>query len=557
MAEKRSIIPHNDLLQLAKRDETELLALMLNDKDLLEQVISRSCIMPEYFLTEELSNLFQATLKYYDKYAALLTRDALRKIVEEMNSISDAVAAQWMVLYDSVSNLRVDPENFLKLIDNLESRYVQQKYFELMVSGDNLSHQMINTTCNQKELMSKIQDRINSIRVGEDGDRYRLCTLKDSLSRVMNSVEKRRDNQEAERGIMSGFSDIDNTIFGFPRGKYVIVVGFPNGGKTTLMLNMALNMALRGNKIVFVTIEMTEDEITERLLTAFANIPSRNLRCGGKGEDGIHDGIYNKLIAAAEHLEKIIGENLVFVSVAEQTKLEQILALVNRKRKYMDIDAMFVDYLDVIKPSVHYPNRPDLELADVSIRLQAYGKKNNILTVTANSLTNTKMKEIRKKNQSAKSETPDIDDVDGIFIEDVGGTQKLGRDCDYMLGCMFNKLRDRLCIWWTKARLYAPAGTRFVLACDQETGRLTDCRFGDMDVDDIHNMLNQADFSTGDDLFAALSDDVSEESFQDLIDKAFDALFGESQIVEPSGVDTQEENEKPIRAIDQDASELF
>jgi replicative DNA helicase len=530
---ERKILNNEQILELSRRDESEFLSLILRDKDLFEKTVTFSPINTDFFLHKEHAQIFHVSAKYYGKYAALINRDTFQKMLEESGQ-SELEIGRWRKAFDAIASRKINNENFEKLKDNLEARYLQQAFFEKIVDSG-LVQGITHATSGQKDLVFKFQEEVNALSIEENSNAYRSTTFSETLGDVFDVINKRRENPEAEKGILTGYSAIDDKLFGFQHGKYVVIAGFPNGGKTTMMLNLALNMALKGSNVLYVTIEMTDEEVCERLLSIKSGVPSRLLRRGGKDKEGINEEVYQRLMAHKMELDSVIGETFTFVTVPQKTPLDKIIALIDRKRKFMKLDAIFVDYLDIVGSVAKYNNRPDLELADVSVRLQAYGKMNNILMVTANSIKSDKIGQFRKKGVIEDEEL----EKNAINVEDLGGTQKISRDCDYMLSVVFNQFKDRLYIWWSKARFLIAAGETFTLNADPACGRLSDSDYDEVDKDGVRDFLQNDEEDSYNDLFDGSSKDNKVE------------LKEPSNPVEPPNPEKPEE--KPVPTITSEA----
>ena len=275
------------------------------------------------------------------------------------------------------------------------------------------------------------------------------------------------ENPEKFWGLMSGFKCLDSVYFGFLRGKYIVFLASEGGGKTTFMLNLARNMAILGYNVAYITIESDAKQTTTRLLTIHAAVNYNRISSGGKSnETGLSDWIMEELEKASKDLEEGPGCRFHWIQVLQGTSRKEILDMVNRKRSYVPIDAIFIDYLDVVGKESNTPNRPDLDLANVSEGFQAWGRENNILVATAQQMKSDKVREIfNKSDESAEMK---------IGVGDISGSKKISGSADYMFGLVIDQeTKDRLYVWSTKAR-QGRSGEHYTLSFDPNSGRLED-----------------------------------------------------------------------------------
>jgi len=456
----RQPIPNNKLRDIARLDEERLIALLLKDKDTLSDVMDNTNLSYKHFLWEEHAGMFNYIAKYYGKYEAILTRDTFRTVT--MEKLGTDEAARLTNAFNTFYSKRANTEDYKRIRDGIFARYAQQEFFTATRGGEWLA-EIIGGTTDQRDSIKKFAEKIDSIasniNESEEDKFSSVDMVSDILPKLIDDLQSRREIAIEDRGIICGIDAYDSVFQGFRHGKYGVFLGLPNGGKTTMMLNFAFNMAKLNYKVAYVTIESTGIEVTERLLSNHTRIESKRLRRGGKGDDGLNDEVMNKILFGADELQKIMGSNLCLITVNQKTPVNEILAKVNRKLKYMDFDVVYFDYLDVIGHMVRNQGRPDLDILDTSQRIQSWGKQRNIAVWSAQSLKNDKISEIRKKDFLENAEKSSIT----VGVESIGGSQGIARDADYAIAVIPHPGGGRLISYITKARTDAPANLKFVL----------------------------------------------------------------------------------------------
>ena len=108
---------------------------------------------------------------------------------------------------------------------------------------------------------------------------------------------------------------------------------------------------------------------------------------------------YSRLNDAASDLLENIKPNFDVIQAAQGTKLSKILGEIEKIKNRKKIDVIIVDYLGVIGNETNHPGRPDLDDAYTSSRLQAYGRINNFVTISAVQLKTSSSKEIRNRSK--------------------------------------------------------------------------------------------------------------------------------------------------------------
>jgi replicative DNA helicase len=446
--QKFNLIKNEEVLADAQKEEREFLSLVLTNRDLLEDVISHTNITHDFFFYLENARIFAIASYYHIEHNQSLTESAIEQITKGHKNPEAERAAIKRVMKTDIC----EKGDFDRLKNNMIDRYNQQCFYELVFEtqgGDaGLAHKILNATRDQTNLISEFQDKMLSFEKKiKDADQFtKISSFMESLGRVVEDIGDRRTNPEKHYGWMTGYKSIDSVIYGMRPGKYGLVIGYPGGGKTTFMINLALGFAKSGAKVCYVTVESDDDEVSERMLCNIADVSSKMLKEGGSRID---DDMYRKILKARDHIKSNFGENLTFITVPQGTEVKTVLSLVERKRRTSGLDILIVDYLDVLAPNIPVPNHRDQEIGQMSVCLQSYGKKQGLGVISAQSFNNETIKMIRK--QLMKEKDQEDGDVSTILGPDsVGGSQKLSRDCDYMWGLIMS--RDQLFVYWMKSR---------------------------------------------------------------------------------------------------------
>ncbi len=478
---KQNLIKNEEVVNIAIREEKEFLSLLLNHHELREDCLKNTPIDYNYFLFVENSRVFAMATYYHLEYNSSITEGAINEILK-----GSANPLEERNFLHRIIKLSVKTEEYERLKNNLIDRYNQQRFYELIFQssdgGVGIAHEILNATSNQTELISKFQDEMTSFEKRGVKDEFtKISSLSDTLKDVMEDIADRRVNPDKHYGFLTGFKGIDDIIYGLKPKKYCIVVGYPNGGKTTFMINLALGLALNKARVCYVTVESSGAEIAERMICNLASVPSDVLRKGG---EHITSKVFSQVIQAKEKILNSFGDDFVVITVPQKTPVDQLISLIERKRRSKGFDVVFVDYLDVIDSIDKFPGRPDMELGQVSVRLQAYGKKNDLTMITAQSFNNETIKLIKKMVLKSKDGADSIkDDIShAIGVDSVGGSQKLSRDCDFMWGLVMGNQQQRLGVYWMKSRDSKKAEPFFL------TAKLDCCKLIEEDQYKIHDI---------------------------------------------------------------------
>lgn len=464
-------IPNDELKDMARKQEPAFLSLLLKDKDDLMDATSFG-IREEHFWDPTCRFFYSIILKNYKQYNALLTRSTMHNIMDmgESQGLTEERKAAYKSYWDTIYNMESNGEDYEFLKKCINDRYLQWQAYKILNSR---IEEIVNTTVNQGTMVQKIQGEMNQID-NIDPDAYTMSISMDkALDESLAFINHRREHPKDIEGILCGINAIDNIFWGFDRPSYTVITGFINGGKSTLMFNMAFNMAKLGYSVVYVTMESAAIPLNTRILSLHAMVDFNRIKRGGKDQWGLSNQVYEIIENAYKDLKENIKPNFEYIQLLPQTKVSKVIAEIDKVRARKKVDVVFVDYLQVIGFETHHSSRPDLDLAFTSQRLQSYTKKNKLCMVTALQLKNKSAKEIRK-NTEKKSEADDIHSL-SISTEDLSGSQMITADADNVIGAVKNRADkpDKLIISITKGR-NAESGRVFPLDFDGPVGRVSD-----------------------------------------------------------------------------------
>lgn len=183
------------------------------------------------------------------------------------------------------------------------------------------------------------------------------------------------------RGAATGFVDLDNLIAGLQKSDLIILGARPSLGKSTLALDIARNVAKTSELPVgLFTLEMSKDQVIDRLISSEAGISLWKLRTGRLSSDG-DDNDFEKIQAALDNLAK----SNVFIDDASSPTVLQIRAMARRLQADKGLGLIVVDYLQLIQPSRAYDS-PVQQVTEISRHLKGLARELNIPVLAVSQL---------------------------------------------------------------------------------------------------------------------------------------------------------------------------
>lgn len=254
----------------------------------------------------------------------------------------------------------------------------------------------------KNEIVQKFMDlkTINNDTMNEMSE-VMIETLKD----IENKYQKRDDLR-----YKTGYLDLDRIIEGLHEQELTIVAARPGVGKTAFALQMAEHIAKRGVYTYFVSLEMSEKQLGNRIIAREAGIDSHVLRMGWLTEENFIT--INEKASEISKLPMIIDSNV--------TTIQDIESKANELKQDKNLGLIVIDYLQLLKSKNKFTGR-EQEVADISRRLKLLSKKLDIPVVALcqlNRETEKRRRPLLADLRESGSLEQDADNVIFLYIEE-------------------------------------------------------------------------------------------------------------------------------------------
>lgn len=165
-----------------------------------------------------------------------------------------------------------------------------------------------------------------------------------ALSEAWERFEYLTENPEEKRGVPSGFTALDNVLAGFQKSDLVILAARPAMGKTAFALDIARNAAMKhGASVGIFSLEMSDQQLVDRMLAAESGVDSWKLRTGKLSSDSEYEALQKamqKLNEAPIHIIDDADMNIVKMRSATRRLMNE-----------HGVDMLIVDYLQLMSPT--------------------------------------------------------------------------------------------------------------------------------------------------------------------------------------------------------------
>lgn len=352
---KDKIPPHN-----LEAEQATLGALLL-DSEAIGTVIRY--LRPDNFYSLQNQKIFQAIISLFNKGQ----RSDLITITEELrgSGMLDSAGGPGYVasLTDTVPT-SANVEYYARVVlENSVRRALLGISYSIIAEAHDESTE-------SRAVLEDAQKRIFELTDANQSATFK--TPKELIPRAIEAIEKLYHTRDAFTGIPTGFIELDQMTSGFQKSELIIIGARPSVGKTALALSMAAHTAIK-EKIptAFFSLEMSDMQLMQRLISSESKIPSEKIRTGL-----LKISDFQVIQDAAGH----IYDAPLYIVDMPNMKLLDLRAMARRLKAQFDVQIIYIDYLTLITSENSLIPRHE-QIAEISRSLKSLARELNIPVV--------------------------------------------------------------------------------------------------------------------------------------------------------------------------------
>jgi len=197
------------------------------------------------------------------------------------------------------------------------------------------------------ELLDEAEKKIFAI--ARNSLKQKFQSVKSALEEAWERIDRLHKSKEEIRGVPTGFKDLDNLLAGLQKSDLIILAARPSMGKTAFALDIARNVAVRQKIPVGVfSLEMSAQQLVDRLLAAEAHVDSWKLRTGRLSND-------DEFRRISDAMGKI-SQAPLFIDDESSNNIMQMRAMARRLQAEHGLGLLIVDYLQLMVPRTKTDN---------------------------------------------------------------------------------------------------------------------------------------------------------------------------------------------------------
>ena len=337
--------------------EQAVLGSLMLRKDAMHEV--EDMITSDSFYVEKNKKIFQAMLDLSVKNEPIDMLSLSTKLSEQ--KLLEAVGGNQYLA--EIVNVVPSSANVKHYADIVQKKYVLRSLIEAADYVSELAFEEGDD--HMDDILDMAEKKIFSVVSSPKNQKF--VNLKDALPEAYERLEKLHENKGMLRGLPTGFKDLDTMLSGLQKSDLIILAARPSMGKTTLALDMArMAGVIHEKSILIFSLEMSSQQLVDRMLSAESRVNAWNLRTGNLSSDRefsqLRDSL-GKLAKAKIYIDDTPGNSIV-----------RMKALARRIKAEKSLDFIIVDYLQLMTTSKNYDSMVN-QVTEISRSLKALAKE--------------------------------------------------------------------------------------------------------------------------------------------------------------------------------------
>lgn len=356
--------------------EQSVLGAMLIEKEAIPKVME--ILRDTDFYREAHRVIFNAMLELYNKNEAV-DMITVTEILKRDNKLEDVGGIAYVT---SLANAVPTAANVTHHASIIEEKSILRQLVSVSTQIASMGYEANDDV---KNIIDSAESKI--LEISNRKKTADFTPINEIVLDSFKSIEALMGNKNGLTGLPTGFEDLDNLTSGLHGSDFIILAARPSMGKTAFALNVVQNVAIRAAKkvggapktVAFFSLEMSKEQLVQRMLCAEANIDSQRLRIGE-----LRDEDWAMLINTADTLS---SANIYIDDTAGITAMD-MRSRARRLKAEHGLDLIVVDYLQLMQGSGKKNNSGDRqqEVSEISRSLKALARELDVPVIALSQL---------------------------------------------------------------------------------------------------------------------------------------------------------------------------
>lgn len=359
--------------------EKAVLGSMMLETEAITQV--ETILEPDDFYLEAHRKIFQGIINLAERDEPI-DLISVNEELRQQNQIEEIGGSSYITELANWVPTAANAEYYAKLVKN------KSLLRRLITTAGNIANLGYQAEEEVDILLDKAEQMVFSLAEGRTAQG--IHQIKDVLVDAFERLEKVYETEGGITGVASGFYELDYMTSGFQPSDLIIIAARPSMGKTALVLNMAQNMAVKNKvPVAIYSLEMSKEQLAQRLLCAEAKINGQHLRSGQ---------LQDKDWLVLSHALGRLSEAPIFIDDTPGITLMELRAKARRLKAEHGLGLIAIDYLQLMQGNGRIENRQQ-EISEISRSLKALARELEVPVIALSQLSRAVESRINKRPQ--------------------------------------------------------------------------------------------------------------------------------------------------------------
>jgi len=347
--------------------EMSLLGAVLIDEETLADISEH--VKPHDFYDKRHGLVYEAMMRLYERHKPvdLLT---LTEELKKKNDIETIGGSAYLTELTNYVPTAAHAEAYAELVSQKAIRR------RLIKASAEISEMSFDEETSTEELLGQAEAQLFS--VSDASLKNDLVSIESILTDSFDRMEELHRNKGQLRGVRTGYRDLDNMTAGLQRSDLIILAARPAMGKTTLVTNLAYNVAtIAKQPVLFFSLEMSKEQLVDRMLADASGVDAWNIRTGNLSDDD-----FSKLSDAMGEM----AEAPIFIDDTPGVSVLEMRTKARRAAHEQPLGLIIIDYLQLMQGSGKSDGNRVQEVSEISRGLKLIARELNVPVIALSQL---------------------------------------------------------------------------------------------------------------------------------------------------------------------------
>ena len=347
--------------------EQAVIGSMLTDKDAVMSAVEK--LNENSFYRDDNRAIFEAIVNLYNR-AEPIDIVTVKDELTSMGMFEKVGGLEYLVMLPDKVPTTANVEKYIKIVEE------KSTLRSLIKTANEIIDLGYDQTEDVEDIMASSEKKIFDIIQKNNQKSY--TPIKDVLIESFTKLEELYNQKTRITGVPTGFIELDYKTAGLHGSDLVLIAARPAMGKTAFALNIAANAALRANTPVAIfNLEMSKDQLVDRILCMEAMVDSNKVRTGKLEEDD-----WSKLAGVVGPL----SDSNIYIDDTPGISIMEIRTKCRKLKMEKNIGLIVIDYIQLIQGSGKKNTSREQEISEISRSLKILAKELNVPVIALSQL---------------------------------------------------------------------------------------------------------------------------------------------------------------------------